>query len=136
MQHQVVSFPHQSFFVLVFQDPEDRLPPGMRQRAEALIIKILRYAYKMLIWSEDSALPAELRSNITKDSQLDLYSTMLLNDEVHTYDQVSVLSASRLLFTTTNHIYQCKKSLISARIQSCLIMNPYTLGCVTSKGFV
>ena len=64
----------------------------MRQRAEALMIKILQYAYKMLIWSENSSVPPELRSSVTKDSQLDLYYTMLLNDEIHTYDQVCYLS--------------------------------------------
>ena len=64
----------------------------MRQRAEALMIKILQYAYKMLIWSENSSVPPELRSSVTKDSQLDLYYTMLLNDEIHTYDQVCCLS--------------------------------------------
>lgn len=66
------------------------MPLGMQRRAEVLMDKILRYAYQMLIWSEDSALPPELRSLDTNQSQLDLYYTMLLNDEIHTYDQVSL----------------------------------------------
>ncbi|KAF6024218.1 UBR2 [Bugula neritina] len=68
------------------QNPESRLPEGMVQRAEVLFQCILRYSYQVL----SSALDADLPDSLVEKNVLatDSYCTMLLNDEIHTYEQV------------------------------------------------
>lgn len=73
------------------QDPEERLSPDMKRRVEAVIDKVLQYTYQILSWSENAMPPAQLRDAADADNQRDLYYTMLLNDEVHTYDQVLII---------------------------------------------
>jgi len=71
---------------LLLQNPESRLPEGMVQRAEVLFQCILRYSYQVL----SSALDADLPDSLVEKNVLatDSYCTMLLNDEIHTYEQV------------------------------------------------
>lgn len=75
-----------TFFYLFAQHPEDRISSDMKRRAEVLFDKILRYSYKVLTWSNNSQLPGLLTDQETKR---DLFYTMLFNDEIHTYDQVT-----------------------------------------------
>lgn len=81
------------------KDPEERLPVGLRSRAEALIEIILKYSYEILTRTEYSSPPPHLVNPASYESSRDLYCVMLLNDEIHTYEQVR-LGSFKLLFCT------------------------------------
>ena len=46
----------------------------------------MRYAVQNLTWTDCVTLPAGLQGELNNDK----YCTMLFNDEVHTYEQVSL----------------------------------------------
>jgi len=80
----------------LIQNPVDRLDPDIRRRAELLFDKILSYSYKLFAWAECEDLPPKLKAVTSPDViKRNIFYTMLLNDEIHTYDQVS-LSATKL----------------------------------------
>uniref|UniRef100_A0AAY4AXF0 E3 ubiquitin-protein ligase n=1 Tax=Denticeps clupeoides TaxID=299321 RepID=A0AAY4AXF0_9TELE len=57
---------------------------GLQQRVKLLCQVLLRYASNLLVWEEDSELPAELQPRV-KDNT---YYCVLYNDEHHSYEQV------------------------------------------------
>lgn len=59
----------------------------MKRRAEVLFDKILRYSYETL--TESDTCPNNL-STPEHQGAKDFFYTMLFNDEIHTYDQVTV----------------------------------------------
>ena len=53
-----------------------------------MFVASMRYAAEMLTWQHHDVLPRGL-----KPQQIDnTYVTMLFNDEIHTYQQVSIIS--------------------------------------------
>ena len=75
-------------FIQFMQDPVSVLPKDLQQRAEKMFVASMRYAAEMLTWQHHDVLPRGL-----KPQQIDnTYVTMLFNDEIHTYQQVSIIS--------------------------------------------
>ncbi|XP_013420461.1 E3 ubiquitin-protein ligase UBR2 isoform X2 [Lingula anatina] len=66
------------------QNPIDNLPADLRQRAEAVLSFVIKYAVQMLLWTQYDDLPPDLRPPEMGNT----YCTMLFNDEIHTYEQV------------------------------------------------
>ena len=62
------------------------LPDDLTDRASALFMATLKYAVEMLVWDQCDTLPTDLHP---EGELQDTYVTMLFNDEVHTYEQVS-----------------------------------------------
>ncbi len=71
----------------IFQDPIETLPPDLRFRARELFIHVVQYALEILTWPHTDGLPVGLQPPHMDNT----YATILFNDEVHTYEQVSIL---------------------------------------------
>lgn len=73
------------------QSSVDSLPGDMQQRASQLFHTILQYSYEVLLWENVDELPGRLQSRSTPPQQhgVPRHLTMLYNDEIHTYDQVT-----------------------------------------------
>ncbi|XP_060067571.1 E3 ubiquitin-protein ligase UBR2-like isoform X1 [Ylistrum balloti] len=69
------------------ENPMERLPDELTDRASALLMAVLRYTMEMLTWEQCDNLPPDLQPEGELE---DSYITMLFNDEVHTYEQVIV----------------------------------------------
>jgi E3 ubiquitin-protein ligase UBR2 len=76
---------------VVFQDPVSTLPPDLRARAEALFSILMDYILQLLTWEIDESNDCRntLPSGLQPDEPDNTFVTMLFNDEVHTYEQVS-----------------------------------------------
>ena len=68
------------------QNRLDSLPRDLVGRAEALFMATLQYSVDMMTWEHCDILPSDLQPDGDLD---DLYVTILFNDEIHTFDQVS-----------------------------------------------
>lgn len=64
----------------------DRMPKELVHRANVVLQTVLSYAYQLLTWERANDLPSEVQCKTTLGD--DTYTTMVFNDEVHTYDQV------------------------------------------------
>lgn len=74
------------------QSSVDSLPGDMQQRASQLFHTILQYSYEVLLWENVDELPSRLQLRATPPPQqhgVPRHLTMLFNDEIHTYDQVT-----------------------------------------------
>ncbi|XP_021345433.1 E3 ubiquitin-protein ligase UBR2-like isoform X2 [Mizuhopecten yessoensis] len=69
------------------ENPMEKLPDELTDRASALLMAVLRYTMEMLTWDQCDNLPPDLQPEGELE---DSYITMLFNDEVHTYEQVIV----------------------------------------------
>ena len=65
-------------------DPIDALPLDIQARAQQLFATTINYAAELLTWTQTDTLPKDLMPDMEEN-----YTTMLFNDEVHTYEQVS-----------------------------------------------
>ena len=70
--------------------PIDNLPADMQERAKQLFSVAMNYGAEMLTWESRDELPADLSVEEKEGEKPDKYVTMLFNDEVHTYEQVSI----------------------------------------------
>lgn len=64
---------------------------SLRSRSHALFSCIIRCAAELMLWDYRDCLPSDLKPDDVTDS----YVTMLFNDEVHTYEQVSSEKGTR-----------------------------------------
>uniref|UniRef100_A0A646QGC2 E3 ubiquitin-protein ligase n=1 Tax=Hemiscolopendra marginata TaxID=943146 RepID=A0A646QGC2_9MYRI len=64
----------------------DRLPKDLVGRAKLILHCVLKYCYQLLTWERANDLPSDLQCK--KILSEDSFTTMLFNDEVHTYEQV------------------------------------------------
>ncbi|XP_067943651.1 E3 ubiquitin-protein ligase UBR2-like isoform X2 [Watersipora subatra] len=70
------------------QDPEARLPEDIKRRAEVLIDVVLQHCYTVLVRQEYNRPLSELDNSSASKTSSNCFCVMLLNDEIHTYDQV------------------------------------------------
>jgi E3 ubiquitin-protein ligase UBR2 len=87
--------------------PLDTLPPDLAARARQLFSATINYATQLLTWTDTEVLPPDLMPQPSSSSPSasagkldDTYTTMLFNDEVHTYEQVSTRLRVLRLSTT------------------------------------
>uniref|UniRef100_T1JGA7 E3 ubiquitin-protein ligase n=1 Tax=Strigamia maritima TaxID=126957 RepID=T1JGA7_STRMM len=66
--------------------PLDRMPADLVARAQFVLNTVLVYCHQMLTWERGVVLAPDLVDNSAQ--VVDSYTTMLFNDEVHTYEQV------------------------------------------------
>lgn len=64
----------------------DRLPVDLVARVKLALQTVLKYCYQLLTWERATDLPMDLQCKPILAN--DTYTTMLFNDEIHTYEQV------------------------------------------------
>lgn len=66
--------------------PLDALPLDIGAKCKLVFSAVLEYCHQILIWEKPTSLPEDLKK--ADIDNVDIYATMLFNDEIHTYEQV------------------------------------------------